>query len=183
MKAAVPAESYVIHLTSSSWVSCDVYGQQPGRCRTLSFLIYFLSFYLSRFYFIRSQEKNLNQNRDSNLGPPVLLVLLGQSYKVDMLEVALFHILIILVCVVWFAIVFVIVHLNGTLILPFKSNQSILFVIESVCNTVHHLLELWGVFLKTIIYIFNPRSTVAVVSYRDRSAVSSRFRMLNFLGK
>jgi hypothetical protein len=27
MKAAVPAESYVIHLSSASLVSCDVYGQ------------------------------------------------------------------------------------------------------------------------------------------------------------
>ena len=39
MKAAVPAESYVIHLSSLSLVSCDVYGQQPGRCRTLSSLL------------------------------------------------------------------------------------------------------------------------------------------------
>ena len=46
MKAAVPAESYVIHLSSASLVSCDVYGQQPGRCRTLSsLLIHFLSLY------------------------------------------------------------------------------------------------------------------------------------------
>ena len=27
MKAAVPAESYIIHLSSASLVSCDVYGQ------------------------------------------------------------------------------------------------------------------------------------------------------------
>ena len=27
MKAAVPAENYVIHLSSASLVSCDVYGQ------------------------------------------------------------------------------------------------------------------------------------------------------------
>ena len=27
MKAAVPAESYVIHLSSASLFSCDVYGQ------------------------------------------------------------------------------------------------------------------------------------------------------------
>ena len=27
MKAAVPAESYAIHLSSASLVSCDVYGQ------------------------------------------------------------------------------------------------------------------------------------------------------------
>ena len=39
MKAAVPAESYVIHFSSASLVSCDVYGQQPGRCRTLSSLL------------------------------------------------------------------------------------------------------------------------------------------------
>ena len=44
-------ESYVIHLSSASLV-CNVYGQQPGRCRTLSsFLIHFLSLYLSRFSF------------------------------------------------------------------------------------------------------------------------------------
>ena len=39
-------EDYVIHLSSASLFSCDVYGQQPGRCRTLSsLLIHFLSFY------------------------------------------------------------------------------------------------------------------------------------------
>ena len=44
MKAAVPAKSYAIHHSSASLVSCDVYGQQPGRCSTLtSLLIHFLS--------------------------------------------------------------------------------------------------------------------------------------------
>ena len=62
MKAAVPAESYVIHLSSASLVSCDVYGQQPGRCRTLSsLLIHFLSLYLSRFsFYFNNHEKICN---------------------------------------------------------------------------------------------------------------------------
>ena len=51
MKAAVLAESSVIHLSSASLFSCDVYGQQPGRCRTLSsLLIHFLSLQMVMAY-------------------------------------------------------------------------------------------------------------------------------------
>ena len=58
MKPAVPAESYVIHLSSSSWVSCDVYGQWPGGCRTLSF---FLIHWKPQDWY--TKEKTLNNKK------------------------------------------------------------------------------------------------------------------------
>ena len=60
MKATVLAEIYTFYLLSSRpALSSDVYWQYPGRCRSLSFLlIYFLSFYLSRYSFYRNKYKN-----------------------------------------------------------------------------------------------------------------------------
>ena len=50
---------HFIYHFSSSVLSSDVYGQYPGRCRSLSFfLTHFLSFHLSRFSFYIN-KKNL----------------------------------------------------------------------------------------------------------------------------
>jgi hypothetical protein len=47
MKAAVPAQSYTLYPVSSrSANSSDVYCQQPGRCRSLSFFLFNIVFYL-----------------------------------------------------------------------------------------------------------------------------------------
>ena len=53
IKATVQAESYFHRLiSSSSFCSSDVYRHESGICRSLLFFFkYFLSFYLSRFFF------------------------------------------------------------------------------------------------------------------------------------
>ena len=62
MKAAVPAESYVIHLSSASLVSCDVYWQEPGRFRTLLRFNAFLIMITGR----ESQLENIRNGTDFN---------------------------------------------------------------------------------------------------------------------